>query len=283
MAGGSVSKTEAVLGIHDVLLPLDGTAFGERALGTAVAFATAVDARLELVHVTGDAPTSADPSPKDGYLAELARTIQGVTVSTRVEPDLVVPAAEIPGTAGEFAVCMATHAHGGIPGAVLGGIADELLARTSAPFLLVGPEMDASAIPTFAGGHVVLCSDGSEHAESMASLASDVARTTGASIDVAMVLHRHGEFLGDRDATRPKERAQTLVDRFTEQGLNARLVLLDGLDPARAIAHHAAELPATLIVTPTHGSKGVVRTLMGSTAMRIVHHAPCPVLVRRPG
>ncbi len=43
----------------------------------------------------------------------------------------------------------------------------------------------------------------------------------------------------------------------------------------------AKSLKADLIIISTHGHTGLKHTLMGSTAERVVRHAPCPVLVVR--
>jgi nucleotide-binding universal stress UspA family protein len=43
----------------------------------------------------------------------------------------------------------------------------------------------------------------------------------------------------------------------------------------------AAEIPADLIVTSTHGRTGLKRVFLGSTAERLVQYAPCPVFVDR--
>ncbi len=43
----------------------------------------------------------------------------------------------------------------------------------------------------------------------------------------------------------------------------------------------AKELRADLIIIATHGRTGFVHALMGSTAERVVRHAPCPVLTLR--
>lgn len=43
----------------------------------------------------------------------------------------------------------------------------------------------------------------------------------------------------------------------------------------------AAEIPADLIVTSTHGRTGLMRLLLGSTAERLVQYSPCPVFVER--
>ncbi len=43
----------------------------------------------------------------------------------------------------------------------------------------------------------------------------------------------------------------------------------------------ARETQADLIITTTHGYTGLMHVLLGSTAERIVRHAPCPVLIVR--
>jgi universal stress protein A len=48
------------------------------------------------------------------------------------------------------------------------------------------------------------------------------------------------------------------------------------------IADAARMLKVDLIIISTHGHTGVKRALLGSTAERVVRHAPCPVLVVRP-
>lgn len=49
----------------------------------------------------------------------------------------------------------------------------------------------------------------------------------------------------------------------------------------REIAEAARTLKADLIIISTHGYTGFHHALLGSTAERVVRHAPCPVLVVR--
>lgn len=49
------------------------------------------------------------------------------------------------------------------------------------------------------------------------------------------------------------------------------------------IVSSARKLKADIIIIATHGRSGLMRALMGSTAERVVRHAPCPVLVVPPG
>ncbi len=51
--------------------------------------------------------------------------------------------------------------------------------------------------------------------------------------------------------------------------------------PAEEICRLARTLEADLIILPTRGHSGLRHLVLGSTAERIVRHAPCPVLVLR--
>lgn len=52
--------------------------------------------------------------------------------------------------------------------------------------------------------------------------------------------------------------------------------------PYTQICEVASEIQADLIVLATHGRTGWERAFLGSTAERVIRHAPCPVLVARP-
>lgn len=51
--------------------------------------------------------------------------------------------------------------------------------------------------------------------------------------------------------------------------------------PFHEIARVARTVDADLILIATHGRSGLKRAFLGSTAERVVRHAPCPVLVVR--
>ena len=75
--------------------------------------------------------------------------------------------------------------------------------------------------------------------------------------------------------------AASALDAFIARARLAsppRAVVRDG--PAvDAIVSHAAAIGADLIVMGSHGREGLGHLLFGSTADRVLHKAPCPVLV----
>ena len=82
-----------------------------------------------------------------------------------------------------------------------------------------------------------------------------------------------------------KENAESRMDSLVKEyknlkgGAEGRVVVGDA---AEEIVDCAAKENADLIIIGSHGSKGLERILMGSTAERVVKTAPCPVLVFNP-
>jgi nucleotide-binding universal stress UspA family protein len=70
--------------------------------------------------------------------------------------------------------------------------------------------------------------------------------------------------------------AEVSAEQFA--GLPVKTELLFG-NPWSAICRYAQDAEIDLAVISTHGRTGLQRVVIGSTAERIVQHAPCPVLV----
>lgn len=77
------------------------------------------------------------------------------------------------------------------------------------------------------------------------------------------------------------EELKTLVEREIGGRVNATSAVRTG-KPHQEILREAEENDIDLIVVATHGHTGVEQILFGSTAMRIVRMAKCPVLTVRP-
>jgi nucleotide-binding universal stress UspA family protein len=266
----------------DIVVPLDRSERAEAALPVARSLATAFDARLQLVHVTYGKPPDDD---EVAYMDAVGATFQDEKVVTRIEHGWPVPVlVDLMAAHPDALLCLAASARTGVSALLLGSVADELLPDVTNPVVVVGRDYDAPNAPRLdvQGGHLVVCTDGSDLSEAIGPLALAWAKTLGLDIRVVMALHRGGTFIGNQDATRAKEQAHAFTESLVAAGANAKLELLDGIDPARAVGTYAASLPAKLVMTSTHGEGGLLRTALGSVALRIAHHAPCPVVVRRP-
>jgi nucleotide-binding universal stress UspA family protein len=62
---------------------------------------------------------------------------------------------------------------------------------------------------------------------------------------------------------------------------SVKAVVREGVAAHQEIVAAAHECNSDLIVIGNHGRGGLTRVLTGSTAERVVRHAPCPVLVVR--
>lgn len=69
-------------------------------------------------------------------------------------------------------------------------------------------------------------------------------------------------------------------DRLTAAGMVPEVHVLVG-DPATAITEFADSHGCSQILIGTHGNSGLTGTLLGSVAMKVVHHAHVPVLLVR--
>ncbi len=77
-----------------------------------------------------------------------------------------------------------------------------------------------------------------------------------------------------------REKLATLAEKQVPANLRAQTLVRLG-QPYREICEAAKELGVDLIVIATHGYTGLKHTFLGSTAEKVVRHAPCPVLVVR--
>ena len=138
--------------------------------------------------------------------------------------------------------------------------------------------------------NVLVPVDFSENAEAAAQYASDLAQKFGAKLHLMHVVEP-ASFVNDLtnvpftlsdkqlEATAMTD-LEALSTRFVDPGVQASWMVKRGKGYLE-IVKAAKELKADMIVISTHGYTGLKHTIMGSTAERVVRHAPCPVLVLR--
>jgi nucleotide-binding universal stress UspA family protein len=131
---------------------------------------------------------------------------------------------------------------------------------------------------------VVVALDGSEASERTLPVLRELAGPEGVRVEIVHVrerlvgrpagpLHVNEDELTDRVKARADELAQAGYDTH----LHVEPTV--GTQPAHIIAEHARACGADLIITGTRGHGPVAGLLLGSVATRLLHVAPCPVVV----
>ncbi|HSC48702.1 MAG TPA: universal stress protein [Gaiellaceae bacterium] len=135
---------------------------------------------------------------------------------------------------------------------------------------------------------VVWATDGSPAADSaLASAKALVAGGNGRLVAVFVDEHfvgRSSPYAVAGDADELKAKIHEQVQEARKQGLEASFSIVPRLSAgtAHTIASTARELGADAIVVGTRGHGPAIGLLLGSVTQRLLHLAPCPVLVVPP-
>jgi nucleotide-binding universal stress UspA family protein len=144
-------------------------------------------------------------------------------------------------------------------------------------------------------GNILVPIDFSKMSIQAIETAKGLAQPFGATIHLVHVHHWQysADFMGpvissgflpvSFEEHRNKQLSEELKTVANKAGLSPRnqTHLRTGASPFHEICKLAQEIPADLIVMPTHGYTGLKHVFLGSTAERVVQHSPCPVFVVR--
>lgn len=133
---------------------------------------------------------------------------------------------------------------------------------------------------------IVWSTDGSQNAERALPHVKELAKAEGATITIVHVVERieGGGAVGvPRRADEAAVQAQLrdLTAGLTQEGFNVSLIVRGdvGARPAHEVVEAARDVDADLIVVGSRGLGAIGGLLLGSVAHRLLHIAPCPVLV----
>jgi nucleotide-binding universal stress UspA family protein len=141
---------------------------------------------------------------------------------------------------------------------------------------------------------IVVGTDGSETANEAVRQAVELAKATGASVQIVSafepvtrerVRSEAGELPGDvAHSAGPREDVNLTLDTAAgtakQEGVEVQTHAREG-DPADALLDVAEETNADLIVVGNKGMTGAKRFLLGSVPNKVSHHAPCGVYIVR--
>lgn len=274
-----------------VLVPLDDSDFSLRALPTAQALATRLDAEVHAISVA--APHDA---PRLQARAEAALGAepgdQRVRVVTAADPAEAI--AQRAADLRPSIVTMSTHGRGRLRGALVGSVARSLLRRVPDPIVALGPRADDPGwIPRPRGWprplsipRIVACVDGSPTSEQVLPVAARWATGLGMSLTIVTVTEDEPEPLRPGRTSRYSSHpdADAYIDALVEQwrhrapDINGE-VLRDPIGPASGIRTYLDRRPAGLVAVTTHARSGLDRVALGATAANIVSASTAPTLV----
>jgi nucleotide-binding universal stress UspA family protein len=283
---------------REILVALDGSEKGERALSTALALSELSEAGVHLVHVV---PPAAEPPSiyaafgggdiapgiassrldVETQLAEAARDLTTRSrrpISWEVIEDLDVPGAllRVAEARNVGTVVMGTRAATSVGRAIAGSVADRVMRDCPKPVLLVPPGADYLSGKHIEIKRVLVPLDGSELADRSVEflLALPHAR------DLEFVIL--GIVQNPHDAEVVERRLDVAADRFRGRSADATARVAFGDDAAAAIVLATREFLVEMIAMSTRGEGGLRRLILGSVAEGVVRASEVPVLLLTP-
>jgi nucleotide-binding universal stress UspA family protein len=289
--------------IEKILLPLDGSPFAERALPYALRLASATGARLMLMHATVPPVIPRGPSFDVAAFARQLREGQklvpftssrGIAIDGITHDIFEGQEAEGIGEAvreqAADLIVMATHAHDGLGRWLHGGVADQLIAQSPVPIVLVPPTCD-HVWPGDGALRILVPLDGSRFAEEILEPVGQLAASMNASLllvgasgpldsgfadgvpsirtGFGAALHETHAYL-DQVAARLRATGQTVT---VDAEVGRPRAIIESIGQRRHV---------DLIAMATHGRTGVARMALGSVAADLLHDSSVPLLLWRP-
>ena len=200
-----------------------------------------------------------------------------VTLAAELECDLIV---------------ITTHGYTGLAHVLLGSNAERIVQHSPCPVLVMRGRPDESRPAANVADFrwILLPTDFSENSRKAFPLVATLAREFDARLILANVqpaIAMTGEIplvfteqeIASRHVKIEAELRRCRSEHFSTE-LSTTTAVLEGI-PHQALCEMAKAVDPGLIVIATHGHTGWEHALIGSTAERVVRHAPCPVLVVR--
>lgn len=141
--------------------------------------------------------------------------------------------------------------------------------------------------------NILLTTDFSELSLSASDHAIALAKKYNAVIHLLYVLEKTPPILAIRSLDLSEERIREMIDTDAEirlkestaglknKGVEIIPVIRKGLD-YEEIIKYCGENNIDIVVIATHGRTGILHTLVGSVAEKVIRYSKCPVLVIKP-
>lgn len=189
-------------------------------------------------------------------------------------------------------VVIATHGLSGFKRFVLGSTTERVVRKCHCPVLTVHAEEPGRP---FAIRRILFPTDLSSTAMEALPYVGELAAHYGAQLELLHIFEdpSHLPLMGpgylmptsDEVQTFRNDSIERLVQAATSASrgaVRATWKVLEGEQPAEVIVRYAKDEGFDLVVTPSHGRRGLEHMFLGSVAERVVRFAEIPVLVLKP-
>ena len=290
-----------------ILVPTDFSDASREALPYAVNFARQFGATLTLVHVLPPL-LPADPGQSGIFLEPEHRAREGSMRLARfredeLPPDLPIAPVVLEGdTAQQITrlaeasetdlILISTHGYTGLKHVWLGSRAERIVRHAHCPVLVVRHQPVPLRFPESTAcrfRRILVPTDFSAASRKAMAYGAALARPCEGQVTLLHVIEPppYPEFgyahIPIKEAKQKKAARQVLdllAQELADPSLGDAPVIRTG-NASHEITEQARQQTADLIVIATHGRNGLAHAVLGSTAERVVRHAPCPVLVVR--
>ncbi len=296
------------MSIRKIVVGVDFSSDSSSAVALAVSLAEELTAELVLIHVglvASEKPPSHLPSVQEwerlvnqraseakAQLEEMLTEVKkkGVTASCQVvegaPADALASAAE---NHKADLLIVATHGMGAAKHFLLGSVAERVVRLATCNVLVTRED----AVATVAPRRILLATDFSAHAEMALQIALELAGQ-GGTIDIvhfwdlspAVTPILGAEVDGISGALEDElehdaiERGSKLIQKYQRKGMTLSFEVIRGKAAAGIVRHqNRSEDAYDLVVTGSHGRRGIRRFFLGSVAEKVVRNVSCSALV----
>lgn len=269
-----------------IIVPLDGTRFGDEALPAATDLALRAGAMLELVHVG---------EPGDRHLLEEKAAEMELRYPVEVRTRILTGDTEsaVLDEAGDMVadlVVMSTHARSGIERLRRGSLAHALLRHLNVPVLCVHPPEEGTELRVRPLRRILVALDGSPFSEQVLDALVPLAAVLRAELTLLHVVTPVPVLGSALDLAHqgPVNRQDALTyltavaERWRGRMTEPVLLALEDRRPANLIATLLAAGEYDTVAMATHGRSGITSLLAGSVADDVLRSTHAPVLLYRP-
>jgi nucleotide-binding universal stress UspA family protein len=182
-------------------------------------------------------------------------------------------------------IALGTHGRRGLKRLLMGSVTSQVILNSPCDVLVVKKPCDKC---TGSYASLLVPFDGSPSSEKALARACALAKEDGAEISVVYVIPRYEEMMEffKTDSVKKSlfQEAEKIIEKAKQlaaaQGARIKAVVQEG-HAGEKIVELADTMKHDLIVTGTHGWRGMSKAILGSTAERIIAHASCPILIAK--